>query len=832
VFRRFAYARCGLPPALYKAVFYVLTLSGGLYAQQQAAKGNGGALEIIRASEAEYVTVGEGDEGIFILRGGIIVRSGKAFLRAETVKINTKTGEIFGEGKVSFEAQGSRLTGEKFYYDNKHDAGVVYSSNATAAPFYLSGSVIKQIESNKYIARDVFFTTCNEKNPHYYFIARKLWLYNNNEFAALSAIYYVGKTPVFYWPLMLQTNTGTGIVTQYGTNPSRGQFLQNTLNFSMPSAAGSSWRPQTGKLMFDWYQKSGFMFGALLRRDTDDLKYNFDTAIANFKARSKETDSNGDVFFTNQVLQPDGTYGKTEYFWYKIKADLKGNLHKSSKDDSVTSAYVKFEHYKHRNFELEFGGRWEPDLTLSAVYRPRFSQQNLLTNSLNWETGIAHTNKNTQISLRALRQLVWYQMPNDSDSKYAPVYDLTPELTVSHRNYLLRGTEGFFKGAMNLIQLNTQYSRYYRDIDSKPVKEYLKNDGYDQISFYFSFFPWLNLIPSVGAGIQYIYSDLEDSLLQRELSRQSYGYIFTHDTLRIGYPFLYAQGIYTQRYSFADKGPDLTFGHNRAQAVTASVVSDLNPYALLSVSATRDMREYPNVIVERERWSNLLAHMQADYDFIRGFTVNLYGLGQRKFNHFNGIGFLDTAAYSIQYDTMNTNDFQFYYRLGGYKLPLVRELMQFKVTSTYRHNFLNIAESNLRLGFETDILLHDYWRLSLALNAIADQFERYQTNNPAHVPFFDDLAKSLNPFDATARQNRILNIESFFASIEHDLHKWLLRLTFASQRRTVYTGTYLRDRTSFLEQTVYVSFTLKDIAGFGLPYTEVYRDNPTDAGVR
>lgn len=802
-----------------------------VFAQQEATNGNGaGTIEIIRASEAEYVTISEGDEGIFILRGGIIVRSGKAFLRAETVKINTKTGEIFGEGKVSFEAEESRLSGEKFYYDNKHNAGVVYSSKASADPFFLSGSVIKQIESNRYIARDAFFTTCNEKYPHYYFKARKLWLYKNNEIAALSAVYYVGQTPVFYWPLILQSEAGTGIITQYGNNISKGHFLQNTWNFSNPLANNSSWQPQHGKLMFDWYEKAGYLFGTGLRRDGDALKYNFDTAISNFKARRTTTDSTGTTVVTNQVLQPDGSYGETQTFWYKVKADLKTNLRRSSQDDSVTSAYVRFEHYKHRNFELEFGERYEPDLTLNAVYRPRFSQNNLQTNLLNWETGISHTNKDTQVSLRAIRQLAWYQASVDADSKYAPVYDLTPELMFTNRMYLARGGEGVFKGIMNRIQLNTQFSRYYRDITSTPVKAFLRNDGFDQVSFYFSFFPWLNFIPSAGLGVQYSYTDQNDILLQREMARQSYGYLFTNDTLRVGYPFLYAQGVYVRRYSFLDRGDDLTFYHDRAHAITSSVISDLNPYALISVSATRDLRPYPNALTERERWSDLIARTQADYDFTRGFTANLYGLNQRKYNHFNGIGVLDSAAYSIQFDTMNTNDFQFYYRLGGYKLPLMRELTLFKITSTYRHNFINVAESNLRLGFETDILLHDYWRFRFALNALADNFERYQSTNPARVPFFDDLLQSLNPFDPNARNNRVLNMESFFASIEHDLHKWLLRVTFASQRRTIYTGSFLRDRTSFLEQTIYLSFTLKDLGGAGLPYTEVYRYNPTDRG--
>ncbi|MBS0617471.1 MAG: LPS-assembly protein LptD [Spirochaetes bacterium] len=795
-----------------------------------------GSIEIIRASEAEYVTVAEGNEGVFILRGGIILRSGPAYLRAETVKINTKTGEIFGEGRVSMEAEGRKLAGEKFYYDNHLGSGVVYSSHAAAEPFYFSGSVIKQIEANRYIARDSFFTTCNEKYPHYYFKAKKIWISKNNEFAAISAIYYVGQVPVFYWPLILKSDTGTGLVTQYAVNPTRGQSLQNTWNFTNPFANESRWQPQTGKLMFDWYERVGYMIGINLKRDSPDLKYNFEIAMANFKARRTISDDSGSPTVTNQVLQPDGTYGLTQYFWYKLKADLKANLHRSNKNDSVSSAYVRFGQYNNANFELEFGQRFEPDNTLTALYRPRFFQQGLGAYYLNWETGYSYTNKNTQISLRAQRQLNWFLASNIADSKFSPVYDIAPDLLISHRTTLMQPTEGFFKGIQNRVQLNSQFRQDYtiqqvnNEVTSTPVKSLLRNDGFDQVSFYLSFAPWLNLIPSGGVGMQYYYTSIDDPLLQREMNRQSYGYLFTNDTLRVGYPFLYAQGVYTQRYSFGDVGPDLTFGHDRMQAATTSIISDLNPYALITIQATRDLRPYPNPLLERERWSDLTARVQGDYDFIRGFTANLYGLSKRKFNHFNGIGILNNAAYSIQYQTMNTNDFQFYYRLGGYKLPFIRELMLFKATSTFRYNFINIMESNLRLGFEIDMRLHEYWRFRFALNSIAEQFERYQPGNPAYVPFFDDVLKSMNPFNPST--NGVLNLDNFMASIEHDLHKWLLRVSFTSARKTLFTGTYMTDRTSFIEQTVFVSFTLKDISGFGLPYTELYRYNPTDAGIR
>ncbi|MCS6972157.1 MAG: hypothetical protein NZL89_03955 [Leptospiraceae bacterium] len=788
-------------------------------------------LEILRASEAEYVTVGEGDEGIFILRGGIIVRSGKSLLRAETVKINTRTAEVFGEGKVVFESETSRLSGDKFYYDARHNSGVVYSAQAAAKPFYLAGSVVKQVAANRYVARDAFFTTCNEKFPHYYFKAKKLWLYRNSELAALSAIFYVGQTPVFYWPLLIKSDLGTGVITQYGNNLTRGHFLQNTWYFSIPPAQDSALLPQRGKLLLDWYQKVGYLLGTQLRRESADLQYNLDVAIANFRARRTTTNNSGETVITNQVLQPDGSYGPTEYFWYRVRADARGNFHRSRRDDSMTSGFVRFEYYKHRNFELEFGERYEPDLTINAIYRPRFTQNTMQTNLLSWQTGISHASRDTQLALRVERQFAWYQASPETDSRYAPIYDLTPELFFSHRIFLLQKPAGPLKGITNNSEGRLQYTRFYRDLQTVLVKDFLRSEANNQTSFYFAFFPWLNVIPGAGVGMLYSHTTLDDPLLRREMARQSYAHIFTHNLMRIGYPFLYAQAVYHRRYAFAERGPDLTFYRERLHYATFSLNSDLNPYAQLSVAATRDLRPYPNALQEHERWSDLTMRLQADYDFLRGFTANLYGLAERRYNHFNGLGCVNVAAYSLQFRTMNTNDFQFYYRLGGYRLPLLRELTLFKLTTNYRHNFINIAESNLRLGVEANILFHDYWRFRIALNSLADQFERYRTNAPAFVPFTEDFLRSLNPFDST-RSRRILNLENLFASIEHDLHRWLLRINFMVSRRTIYTGSYMRDRTSFLEQTIAISFTLKDIDGFGLPHTEVYRYNPTDAGVR
>jgi hypothetical protein len=87
----------------------------------------------------------------------------------------------------------------------------------------------------------------HEKYPHYYFKAKKLWIYKNNEIAAISAIYYVGQTPVFYWPLLLQSDTGTGVVTQYGNNITRGHFLAEHLELLKPGCRQEPVHAQTGQ---------------------------------------------------------------------------------------------------------------------------------------------------------------------------------------------------------------------------------------------------------------------------------------------------------------------------------------------------------------------------------------------------------------------------------------------------------------------------------------------------------------------------------------------------------------------------------------------------------
>lgn len=790
------------------------------------------AVELVRASEAEYITFEEGKEGVLIFRGGILLRTGTGTLQAETVKINPHSGEIYGEGNITLNDGNQLVQGDRFIYDNSTGQGVIYRISTRVEPVYYMGDTLKQVSPDTYLVSMAFFTTCDLENPHYHFKARKVWMYTDNQIVALHVLYYVGNTPVFYWPMLFETDIGTGIITQYGHNDLKGHFLQNTYYYGITSDRDSLYIPNNGKLMFDWYQKGGVFFGTRFIKESDFINYDLDIGIADYKQRDIIYDYNddGSELVTNLVKRADGSYGTVHEFWWKAKADISATFDRSNRYDSQSSLFLRFENYNDKRFNEEFGRRFEPETTLGAIKYGRNFTTGTGVHNLTWQVMYSENWNNNHFSLEMSRQLAWYERSDEEQSKYLPVYDLAPKLRFSKNIQLLDASGSYFAGGWLNLQTGGSINRYYSD--GEEVKTLFNGDGMAQFSVFFPLLRWVTLTPSAGYGFFHQFARQADATLEEETSRASYQYIFTRDTLRIGYPELYTQAIYTYRQGFDEKKVDPTFGHQRAHGVNLSVISDLNPVAHFSVTASRDLRRYPYELLEQERWSPLHARAQIDYDFVHGFSGNYYGLRQRRKNHFLGVGMQNDYVYLIRFLRDATNDLNIYYRMGGYKLFMFKELLELKTGFNWHHDYGNLKQSGILFSWEIDILLHDYWRLLMGANSRADRLEIYESSHAAYVPFLEDLGNSLNPFDFNARQNASINLESFHAVVEHYLHRWIMRFSYHAARRSIAFGRQLKDRMTYYEQTFYFSMNLRDFQGFGIPKTELFRYNPTDTGVQ
>ncbi len=806
--------------------FWIFGLISALVTTVLSAQETGSRIELVRASEAEYITLEEGTDGILILRGGILLRMQNRLLKAETVKINPATGEFFGEGGVTLVDGEQTMRGERFIFNNKTGIGIIYNAAASFDARYFSGEAIKVSDKESYIARNAFFTSCELVHPHFMFKASKIWFYKDNQMVAVNVIYQTGQTPVFYWPVVFQTDFGTGIVTQYGNNLTKGHFLQNTYHFGITSDQERFYVPNRGSLMFDWYQKGGMFTGARLLKTNNRLKYDIDLGVADYRQLDTVNDIGGELIFTNQVRQTDGSRREVHEFWWKAKTDIAATWNRSRQDDRQSSLSLRFEKYRHKNFMQEFGYRYQPTNTFDALYRNRFFQAKAGYENINWEAAYSENWGENSFSLQVLRSLRWYEFAKNADSTYLPVYDMMPKVSYSRRMELLRPESFWFGGLIGDVRLNGTIHRYYAD--GREIKTIYTGDGMATANLYYNLLPWLHLNPGGGLGFFSTHSTQDIEPLQREAARRSYQYLFTRNTLRAGYPLLNHQSIHHLVFAFNEGIRDPTFGQIREHYWQSSLTSDVFSVATFNITTARDLRLYPYYIPEAFRWSDIIARAGSEYDFIHGFAGSVYGLNKRNYRHFMGVSVNNTYSYLTRFERPAYNDFNLNWRMGGYKLPLIKELLLVRTGVTLHQNFLNDRGSNLLFSWDTDLQVHRDWRLLMGGNSRSEQFDRYAPGHPQSTTFTRDFFQSINPFSSRDRQETSLNIENFYADLEHDLHRWLLRLSYLTRQRTVYFGPQLRNRLAFYEHTFFFSLTLKDLGGFGIPRTELYRENPTD----
>lgn len=805
-------------------ILAVLILFAGFSAPGSAAE----RMELVRASEAEYITIEESEEGVMILKGGILLKMGERTIMAETIKVNPRTGEIFGEGGVTLKDGLQTVTGERFFFDNKNDRGILYNASVNFENKYFWGGEFKQVDRETVIVRDAFFTSCVAKKPHYGFSVSKLWIYSDDQMLALNVFYEVGGVPVFYLPAIFQNEMSTGIITQYGNNPSKGHFFQNTYYFGVTSNTDSFLVPQKGKLMFDWYQRGGEYLGTQLSKNSPNLTYELDLGVARYRQLQAVNDPDGDLTFTNLV----GTLGNQQEqneLWWKIRADITANWNRSHEFDSRSSLTLRFKHYRHPNFETEFGARFEPQNFFESVSRFRFFQSAQWDPLLNWEATYTEDWQDNHFSMQIIRQLSWYQRTDNAASAYIPVYALMPSIRFEKRKALFDPAGSFFGGGWGELSLNGSVARNYNN--GEEIRTVFSGDAIGSLNFFLNFSRFVNLVPVMGYGVRDQFARQSDATLITETDRNSYQFLFTRQTLTVGPSQFFARSIYHFEYGIQQGFVDPTFGAQRGHSIDLSLNSDFNPYFTANVSSRRDLRQLPYELPESWRWTPLVFNMNAEYDFVHGFASGYYGMNQRSYRHFIGVGMTENYTYLWQFARSGHNDINTYFQMGGYRLAILRELSHFRMGVNWHHNFINARDSQMRLNWELNLLLHPYWRLITGGASRAEQMERYNTDDPRHVNFFEDLARSVNPFDPTDRSGRVFNIENFYAHLEHNLHRWLFRLSYSVGARTVFYGPQLRNRISFFEQTFYLSFTLQDLGGFGIPRTEVFRDSPIDAGI-
>lgn len=101
------------------------------------------------------------------------------------------------------------------YYDYSKNEGEIKNGVFNMGRFILRGRQIK-VRDGSYSYRKASVTTCDLPDPHYRIGAYKITLVPGRYFIAYSTVFYLGKIPVFYFPVVYKPlGEGTPVLSQF-----------------------------------------------------------------------------------------------------------------------------------------------------------------------------------------------------------------------------------------------------------------------------------------------------------------------------------------------------------------------------------------------------------------------------------------------------------------------------------------------------------------------------------------------------------------------------------------------------------------------------------------
>ncbi|MBU2530483.1 MAG: hypothetical protein KKD35_05530, partial [Elusimicrobia bacterium] len=210
----------------------------------------------------------------------ILVRT----ITAKELNINLSSKTIVAPYDIIIDQNGTLIRGKSGRIDYLKNEGYINNGRIDAKNIIFRGKSIK-FGSEHFVYKKASITTCNDNPPHYKIKASRLDLIPGKRFVAYNTFFYLGKIPVFYFPVLYKLlGKGTTFVSSFfpGYDKRNGVYLKSNYMYRFG-------RYTKGKLFLDYFSRKGFGAGG------EYSYYNWAKNITNLSVyRIKEYGSSND----------------------------------------------------------------------------------------------------------------------------------------------------------------------------------------------------------------------------------------------------------------------------------------------------------------------------------------------------------------------------------------------------------------------------------------------------------------------------------------------------------------------------------------------------------
>ncbi len=195
---------------------------------------------VINASSSDSLLFVISEKKMY-LYGSSEIQYRQTDLSAANIKVQFETGEVEAEGVPTdtskkykdtpvLKDQGETYEGFRLKFNFKSQRGFIASAETENEGAYYTGAKIKKVDKDTYFIQDGIYTTCDKKDPDYFFYSPKMKVVQKEQVMAEWVWLFVGDVP-FPIPLPfavfpLQSGRRSGIIPPaFGDDPTYGYYF-------------------------------------------------------------------------------------------------------------------------------------------------------------------------------------------------------------------------------------------------------------------------------------------------------------------------------------------------------------------------------------------------------------------------------------------------------------------------------------------------------------------------------------------------------------------------------------------------------------------------------
>ncbi|HET6349782.1 MAG TPA: putative LPS assembly protein LptD [Candidatus Krumholzibacteria bacterium] len=150
---------------------------------------------------AEHIQYDANTRDLFLRKSAQVAYRGNE-LTGESITYHSSNQILDATGSPTLTEGGQKIYGNRMDYDMDSETGLVTEGSTRYEQGFYSGKDLAKVGTNEMKVWNSYYTTCDLKNPHYYFAAKTMKVYPDDKVFTGPIWLHVGKTPILALPFM------------------------------------------------------------------------------------------------------------------------------------------------------------------------------------------------------------------------------------------------------------------------------------------------------------------------------------------------------------------------------------------------------------------------------------------------------------------------------------------------------------------------------------------------------------------------------------------------------------------------------------------------------